>query len=60
VVAVSHVSPIKVAVCWALDVDETATWRMFLGLASITRIGCGRGDVPQLLSFNETAHLTRE
>jgi probable phosphoglycerate mutase len=56
IVAVSHVSPIKAAVCWALGVDERLTWRMQLGLASITRIGCGRGDVPHLLSFNETSH----
>ena len=57
VVAVSHVSPIKAAVCWALSTDERASFRMQLGLASITRIGCVRGDVPHLLSFNETSHL---
>jgi broad specificity phosphatase PhoE len=58
-VAVSHVSPIKAAVCWALGTDETATWRMHLELASITRIGW-RGDAagsPYLASFNETSHL---
>jgi broad specificity phosphatase PhoE len=58
VVAVSHVSPIKSAVCWALGVDERVTWRMQLGLASITRIGAGRDGGPHLYSFNETAHLT--
>lgn len=58
VVAVSHVSPIKAAVCWALGIDQGATWRMQLGLASITRIGAGRDGAPHLLSFNETAHLT--
>jgi probable phosphoglycerate mutase len=58
VVAVSHVSPIKVAVCWALGVDERVSWRMQLGLASITRIGCVRDDAPHLFSFNETSHLT--
>jgi broad specificity phosphatase PhoE len=57
VVAVSHVSPIKAAVCWALDVGPSVTWRMQLGLASITRVGCGQDDRPQLVSFNETAHL---
>jgi broad specificity phosphatase PhoE len=56
VVAVSHVSPIKAAAAWALGVDGTVAWRMFLGLASITRIGRGRTS-PVLLSFNETAHL---
>ena len=56
VVAVSHVSPIKAAAAWALGVDGTIAWRMFLGLASITRVGPGRSS-PVLLSFNETGHL---
>jgi broad specificity phosphatase PhoE len=56
VVAVSHVSPIKAAAAWALGVDGTIAWRMFLGLASITRVGQGRSS-PVLLSFNETGHL---
>jgi broad specificity phosphatase PhoE len=52
-VAVSHVSPIKAAACWALGVDTLATWRMFLDLASITRVG-RRGEGPgYLVSFNE-------
>ena len=54
--AVSHVSPIKAAAAWALGVDGTVAWRMFLGLASITRVGRGRTS-PVLLSFNETGHL---
>ena len=57
VVAVSHVSPIKAAVCCALGVDERATWRMHLSLASVTRVG-GRPDRgAYLLSYNETTHL---
>lgn len=56
VVAVSHVSPIKAAAAWALGVDGIVAWRMFLGLASITRVGRGRTS-PILLSFNETGHL---
>jgi broad specificity phosphatase PhoE len=56
VVAVSHVSPIKAAAAWALGVDGIVAWRMFLGLASITRVGQGRTS-PVLLSFNETGHL---
>ena len=56
VVAVSHVSPIKAAAAWALGVEGTVAWRMFLGLASITRVGRGRSG-PVLLSFNETGHL---
>jgi probable phosphoglycerate mutase len=57
VVAVSHVSPIKAAVCWALGTDERASWRMRLGLASITRIDGGQDRAPLMLSFNETSHL---
>jgi len=57
VVAVSHVSPIKAAVCWALGIDQRATWRMHLDLASVTRI-VRRGDAGVLTSYNETAHLT--
>lgn len=49
VVAVSHVSPIKAAVCWALGVGDELAWRMRLEVASITRIAPG----PVLLSFNE-------
>lgn len=55
-VAVSHVSPVKAAVAWALEAEDTAAMRMFLGLASITRIG-QRERGPILLSFNETGHL---
>ena len=58
VVVVSHVSPIKAAVAWALGVPG-APWRMFLDVASITRIGLGDGG-PLLRSFNETHHLLDE
>jgi broad specificity phosphatase PhoE len=57
VIAVSHVSPIKAAVAWALGVDERATLRMQLGLASITDIGSRRAGSGYLVSFNDTAHL---
>ncbi|HUF84856.1 MAG TPA: histidine phosphatase family protein [Acidimicrobiia bacterium] len=49
IVAVSHVSPIKAAVTWALGVGDELAWRMRLDVASVTRIGPG----PALLSFNE-------
>jgi len=54
VVAVSHVSPIKAAVTWALGVGDELAWRMRLDVASVTRIGSG----PALLSFNEPARST--
>jgi broad specificity phosphatase PhoE len=56
VVVVSHVSPIKAAVAWALGVGDEITWRMWVAPASITRIGLS-GPAPSLRSFNELAHL---
>jgi broad specificity phosphatase PhoE len=56
VVVVSHVSPIKAAVAWALGVGDDIVWRMHLAPASITRIAL-RGGTPVLFSFNEVAHL---
>ena len=53
VVAVSHVSPIKGAVTWALRVSPLVAWRMRLDVASLTTITPG----PTLLRFNDTAHL---
>jgi probable phosphoglycerate mutase len=51
VVVVSHVSPIKAAVAWALDAPATLALRLRLDNASVTRIGWGpRG--PVLLSYN--------
>ena len=52
----SHVSPIKAAVTWALGAGEELGWRMFLDLASITRIG-GRDGTPSLVGYNDVAHL---
>lgn len=54
-VAVSHVSPIKAAVCCALGIDEQASWNMHLGVASITRIGARPDGAPYLMTFNEFA-----
>ena len=56
VVVVSHVSPIKAAVAWALGVGDEVAWRMWVAPASITRIGVA-GGVPSLRAFNELAHL---
>lgn len=53
-VIVSHVSPIKSAVAWALGVDVGVSWRTQLDTASISRITLTpRG--PVLRSFNELA-----
>jgi broad specificity phosphatase PhoE len=56
VVAVSHVSPIKAGALWAMGGPQQLAWRMFLDLASITRVGARDGSA-YLASFNETAHL---
>lgn len=57
VVIVSHVSPIKAAMAWALGVVDGVAWRCRLDAASITRISVGR-EGPALVSFNDTHHLT--
>jgi broad specificity phosphatase PhoE len=58
VVVVSHVSPIKAAVAWALGVGDDTTWRMFVDVASVSCIGPGRPGaevpVPSLRLFNDT------
>ncbi|MHB1444307.1 MAG: histidine phosphatase family protein [Acidimicrobiales bacterium] len=58
VIVVSHVSPIKAAVAWALGAGEESSWRMFLGVAAVCRVAVtDRG--PSLHSFNELGHLAR-
>ncbi len=56
VVLVSHVSPVKAAMAWALGVGDEIAWRSHLDNASITRVVM-RGDRPVLSLFNDTAHL---
>jgi broad specificity phosphatase PhoE len=53
IVVVSHVTPIKAAVAWALGAWDLY-WRLYLRTASVTRIGWNR-DAPILLGFNEVA-----
>jgi broad specificity phosphatase PhoE len=55
VVVVSHVSPIKAAVAWALGVGDAVAWRMFLDVAAVCRIAVGPLG-PSLRSYNETHH----
>jgi broad specificity phosphatase PhoE len=54
VVVVSHVTPIKAAVCWAMGMGDEGAWRLYLATASITRIAWGAGSTPVLQRFNET------
>ncbi len=52
VVVVSHVSPIKAALAWALGVGDEVAWRMFLDDAAVCRIKTS-GPFPLLLAFND-------
>jgi broad specificity phosphatase PhoE len=54
VVVVSHVSPIKSAVAWALGVDIGISWNCHLDHATVCRIAF-RNRRPLLQTFNETA-----
>jgi broad specificity phosphatase PhoE len=53
VVVVTHVSPVKAAVAWALGVSQQATWRMYVAPGSVTRVA-PRPWGHVLASFNET------
>jgi broad specificity phosphatase PhoE len=53
VVVVSHVSPIKAAVAWALGAGDEVVWHLYLATASITRIGWGDHG-PVLHRYNQT------
>ena len=41
VAVVTHVSPIKAALAWALDVPDRVAWHMFVEDASVSRIDIG-------------------
>jgi broad specificity phosphatase PhoE len=56
VVVVTHVSPVKAALAWALGVGDEVSWRAYVAPASITRIATG-GPNPSLHAFNGCAHL---
>jgi broad specificity phosphatase PhoE len=52
VIVVSHVSPIKAAIAWALGVPDPVAWRMYVADAAVARVQTGP-PAPQLMSFNE-------
>ena len=56
VVVVSHVSPMKSAVAWALGVDIGISWNCHLDHASICRVQF-RGRHAVLRTFNETVRV---
>jgi len=51
IVVVSHATPIKAAMAWALGVDVTITWRSQIDQASVTKIMV-RDRGPALHAFN--------
>jgi broad specificity phosphatase PhoE len=57
VVVVSHVSPIKAAIAWTLGVGDEIGWRMFVQVASVTRVVVGPTG-PSLHSFNEAVPVS--
>jgi broad specificity phosphatase PhoE len=56
IVVVSHVSPIKSAVAWALGVGIGISFNCHLDQAAVCRIVI-RGDRPLLQTFNETVEI---
>lgn len=56
VVVVTHVSPVKAALAWALGVGDDISFRAFVAPASITTISTA-GPRPSLHGFNVRAHL---
>jgi len=54
VVVVTHVSPVKAAVAWALGVPIDVSWRMYVEDASVSRIDIGP-DGPIVRWFNRRA-----
>ena len=58
VVVVSHVSPIKAAVAWALGAGDEVAWRTRLDVAAVSRIAISRTG-PSMWAFNDVSHLAR-
>jgi ribonuclease H / adenosylcobalamin/alpha-ribazole phosphatase len=57
VLVVSHVTPIKIMLCQALDVPLTAVYRMYLGSACINEIEWHGQDFAAVSRVNDTSHL---
>ncbi len=52
VAVVSHVSPVKAAVAWALGVGDELAWRLRLDAGTVTRVAV-RPTGPVVVTFNE-------
>jgi broad specificity phosphatase PhoE len=58
VVVVTHVSPLKAAVAWALGVDDRVAAQMIVDVASISLIAATRAGRPALKVFNDTHQVS--
>jgi broad specificity phosphatase PhoE len=56
IVVVTHVSPLKAAIAWALGVGDETSWRCFVAPGSVSKVRVTAAG-PTLVSFNEAAHL---
>jgi broad specificity phosphatase PhoE len=56
VVVVTHVSPVKAAVAWALSTTDDVTWHLYAAPAAVTRISTV-GPRRSLHAYNVTTHL---
>ena len=56
IVVVTHVSPIKAAIAWALRTGDDIAWRLYVRDASVHRILTGPPG-PRLVAFNELHRL---
>ena len=57
VLVVSHITPIKILLCRALDVPLTALYRMYLGSACINEIQWHGHQFAAVRRVNDTSHL---
>jgi ribonuclease H / adenosylcobalamin/alpha-ribazole phosphatase len=57
VLVVSHVTPIKIMLCAALDAPLTALYRMYLGSACVNEIEWHGHDFAAVRRVNDTSHL---
>ena len=58
VAVVTHVSPIKAAISWALGTGDDIAWRIFVEVASIARVGADQFG-PTVRSLNERPAAAR-
>jgi NADPH:quinone reductase-like Zn-dependent oxidoreductase len=57
VLVVSHITPIKIMLCQALDVPLTALFRMYLGPACVNEVQWRGSDFAAVRSLNDTRHI---